>query len=185
MFIKLNVVSLDDAVDEEEHDGGHHHDDGVEETEGGGETLLGLRVKECGDGADDEGQDGVQDGEETVDLAQLLLGHDVGQQGPVDNVAHPALHTEGPRQEDHPLPAAGGQHQVVAALAQHGDDADDGGAGRKERSREEDWLCLRTNLNWNSFCRSGVSPNCPITIDIVQKAWKFVKSSSTQLNLFC
>ena len=33
MFIKLNVISLDDAVDEEEHYGRHHHDEGVEEAE--------------------------------------------------------------------------------------------------------------------------------------------------------
>ena len=96
MFVKLNVVSLDDAVDEEEHDGRHHHDEGVEEAEGGGEAVLGFSVQEGRGRTDQEGQDGVQDGEETVDLAQLLLRDEVGQQGPVDNVPHPALHTDCP-----------------------------------------------------------------------------------------
>ena len=159
MFIKLNVVSLDNAVDEEEHDGSRHHDQGVQETEGSREAVLGLLVEECRDGADSEGQDGVKDGEETVYLTQLLLRYKVSQERPVDNVPHPSLHADHTCQEHHPLLAAGGQHQVVAALTQDGDDADDGGAGRKERRHGDDLLCLRTNLNWNSFCRRGVSPN--------------------------
>ena len=140
MFIKLNVVSLDNAVDEEEHDGSRHHDQGVQETEGSREAVLGLLVEECRDGADYEGQDGVEDGEETVYLTQLLLRYKVSQERPVDNVPHPSLHADHPRQEHHPLLATGGQHQVVAALAQDGDDADDGGAGRKERSHGDDLL---------------------------------------------
>ena len=96
MFVEVYFVSLYDAVDKEEHDGSRHHHEGVEEAEGGGEAVLGFSVQEGRGRTDQEGQDGVQDGEETVDLAQLLLGHQVGQQRPVDNVAHPSLHTDGP-----------------------------------------------------------------------------------------
>ena len=46
MFVKVYVVSLDDAVDEEEHEGRHHHDEGVEEAEGGWEAVLGSPVEE-------------------------------------------------------------------------------------------------------------------------------------------
>ena len=181
-LVELNVVPLHDAVHDEEDHGGHQQDEGVEEAEGGGESLLGPLVEGGGGGAHHEREDSVQDGEKAVDLAQLLLGHQVGQQRPVDDVPHPALHPQHRRHEDHPLGGAGGEEEVVAALTEDGEDADDGRGEVKESLEERSETELKGGDEDQDLT---VGFTCPITMESVQKAWKLVKSSSTQLNLSC
>ena len=94
----IEFVLEGDGVHGEEQEAADHQDGDVEEAECCGERVLRGAVERGGGGAHQEGQHRVQDGEEAVHRPQLPLRHHGRHDGPVHDVAHPALQPRAPRQ---------------------------------------------------------------------------------------